>query len=276
MTSEYARQLRRFKRKSSQPHRLETETNLPANLRSDAHTISQLQGIIGNAAVQRWLTDTQIQRDPEIHAGNGTTEELRNELTRLRTEMQSAPANEQAQYQVLINKLVSRIAERGDSTLPDSAIQLVFDGRTLTASGSVSFSYPAVSGTPDARGQFDYSPERQRMENVGPIPEGTYWLDASQVANLWHYFGQAASAWGSHRLTIHPFDSTHTFGRGGFFIHGGAVPGSIGCIDLTSNIGKFVQEVLQHPDAIGTKIMLRVQYPLVGDFPTPSETERHA
>lgn len=51
------------------------------------------------------------------------------------------------------------------------------------------------------------------------------------------------SAWGNFRLTIHPYPSTQTHGRGGFFIHGGSVPGSAGCIDLMVNIDKFVERL---------------------------------
>ena len=38
-------------------------------------------------------------------------------------------------------------------------------------------------------------------------------------------------AWGNYRITIHPFTTTETYGRGGFFIHGGDQLGSAGCID---------------------------------------------
>jgi hypothetical protein len=33
---------------------------------------------------------------------------------------------------------------------------------------------------------------------------------------------------------------TETHGRGGFFIHGGSVAGSAGCIDLTADINRFM------------------------------------
>jgi hypothetical protein len=60
--------------------------------------------------------------------------------------------------------------------------------------------------------------------------------------NKWYKMGSRA-AWGNFRLTIHPYPSTETYGRGGFFIHGGSTPGSAGCIDLSTNIDKFVEKL---------------------------------
>jgi hypothetical protein len=64
------------------------------------------------------------------------------------------------------------------------------------------------------------------------------------------------SAWGHHRVWLHPKDGTTTFGRGGFSIHGGDDPGSAGCIDLTTNMPYFVQKFL----AFGKTLDLEVKY----------------
>ena len=85
--------------------------------------------------------------------------------------------------------------------------------------------------------------------------------------------GDYAAAWGSHRITIHPFDSTHTFGRGGFFIHGGTMPGSAGCIDLTSGMPRFAALISAVPPA--KKVKLRV-HPTLGDFPAPPTDQQPA
>lgn len=213
--------------------------------------------------------------EPTINPGQGTTDELKAELERLKRERAEFIKNHPGaagvggasarlgeweafqKYNTLIAKLESRIAERGNSTLPDCNIELFFDGATLTVTGTAAGSFPAVSGTPDASGNFDYSPGRQRQENAGPIPQGTYWIAPKQMKSLWYYVGGPRAAWGSHRITIHPFDSTVTFGRGGFFIHGGAVPGSIGCIDLTNMIDDFAELVAPFGDC---KIKLKVDY----------------
>lgn len=38
--------------------------------------------------------------------------------------------------------------------------------------------------------------------------------------------------WGLYRVPLHPQRGTNTFGRTGFFLHGGKRPGSAGCVDL--------------------------------------------
>jgi hypothetical protein len=240
--------------------------------------ITALQRDAGNQAVTDLLKKSPKDRFPTIHPGKGTTEELKAELERLQGELDDYLKSPQAsgmgggapdyllvaRYELLIKKLEGRIAERGNSALPDGNVELVFDGTQLTVSGAVGQSFPAVSGTPDSRGDFDYSLARQQLENAGPIPEGEYWIAPAQMKSLWYYpaswvplAGRAKAAWGSHRITIHPFDGTVTFGRGGFFIHGGDSPGSIGCIDLTSEIGDFAD--LVEPFG-GKKIKLTVTY----------------
>jgi hypothetical protein len=126
---------------------------------------------------------------------------------------------------------------------PQSTIRFVFDGRYLKGLGGKSLMmYPAVSGKPEA-GKFVYSRERQRMVGKGPIPEGDYWVQPSQIwDNAWYKHGSTAG-WGNHRLTIHPYPKTQTYGRGGFFIHGGSIAGSAGCIDLTSHIDSFIKDL---------------------------------
>lgn len=173
----------------------------------------------------------------------------------------------------IINQLISvlerRIANRGNSTLADSDIKLRFNGQSLSVRGAVNASFSAVSGVPSREGEFDYSPRRQQMANEGPIPEGTYWLDVSELQNKWYYPSNLRESWGTRRIPIHPFDTTHTFGRGGFFIHGGSQPGSIGCIDLTNQMGDLAEIIAQRSNQ---KIILHVVYPSEpGDFPVPDQ-----
>jgi hypothetical protein len=128
-----------------------------------------------------------------------------------------------------------------------SQISLSFDGSFLRAMGTRSgMLFPAVSGKPNEKGQFDYSTERQKIPYKGPIPEGEYWIQPSQMwENNWlkSIIRTPRSAWGNFRLTIHPYPKTITHGRGGFFIHGGTIPGSAGCIDLTKHIDNFVEQL---------------------------------
>lgn len=141
-------------------------------------------------------------------------------------------------------------SERSTPAVPAcgrSRIALAFDGYHLVATGSkAAIRYPAVSGKPVGHMEFEYSAERQTIPYQGPIPEGAYWVQPSQLwRNNWvkSMIRTPRSAWGNYRLTIHPYPATKTHGRGGFFIHGGSVPGSAGCIDLTAHMDRFVADL---------------------------------
>lgn len=143
-------------------------------------------------------------------------------------------------------------AERYDPTLPYCAgkIELRFDGEKLKLSGilyrSIPFSaeFNAVSGLPDKNKSFDYSVESQKKKDRGPIPEGKYWIRPDEFwENASYKLWAKDSSWGNYRITLHPFKKTETYGRGGFFIHGGSTPGSKGCVDLTGEMDKFFNTV---------------------------------
>jgi len=109
--------------------------------------------------------------------------------------------------------------------------------------------------------RFDYSMSAQQDRNTGAIPEGTYWKQPEELwQNRW-WSPRSRSSWGNYALSIHPFHSTVTFGRGGFFIHGGDQLGSKGCIDLALSMDRFVQDLME---AISFQpkcsILLRVKY----------------
>ncbi|MCC7046674.1 MAG: hypothetical protein IT562_08185 [Alphaproteobacteria bacterium] len=63
----------------------------------------------------------------------------------------------------------------------------------------------------------------------------------SAIPEKWGTWPGGSIAWGGHRVRIKPEAATETYGRTGFSIHGGAVPGSAGCIDLTRSIDPFVK-----------------------------------
>lgn len=132
-------------------------------------------------------------------------------------------------------------SERGKPSVPrcgKSGISLLFNGTSLSLQGAgTPLQYSATSGAP---GRF------------APIPAGEYWI---QPDELWHcnairklsfwLSGTScdSSGWGQFRITIHPFPSTNTGGRGGFFIHGGNHVGSAGCINLGLGVSQFVQDL---------------------------------
>ncbi|MEI6708930.1 MAG: tlde1 domain-containing protein [Methylococcales bacterium] len=135
--------------------------------------------------------------------------------------------------------------ERGEPTGSIcGSTSLLFDGYYLklhagpVSGGIVTQAWHARSGH-KISGMFDYSVERQGIPNNGPIPEGEYWIQPSQLREfLW-----AGDSWGCARITIHPQTATNTYSRGGFFIHGGKVFGSIGCIDLAYGMDSFRNKI---------------------------------
>ena len=159
-------------------------------------------------------------------------------------------------------------AERFKPKVPvcfKSKLSLLFDGNSLILSiadkNIKKISYPAASGKLNEHKKFDYSLSRQKMPFLGPIPEGNYWIKPSELwKNAWYRPG-STSAWGNYRLAIHPYPSTKTYGRGGFFIHGGRIPGSAGCIDLTSYVDQFIGDIRKAlPGSKECYIPLTVKY----------------
>ena len=155
-------------------------------------------------------------------------------------------------------------AERYDPSLAHcSTLALGFDGSQLKLTGGkVDYTNPAVSGKKGTDGAFSYTTERQRTPSGGPIPEGSYWINPAEIWELaWYDFWTDEDGWGKYRVTIHPFTTTVTHGRGGFFIHGGKNPGSAGCIDLTTKISKFVNDLAKEGARRKCQIHLTVKYP---------------
>jgi type VI secretion system (T6SS) effector TldE1-like protein len=132
------------------------------------------------------------------------------------------------------------VPETDQCATQGSPVTLLFDGYylKLLISGKVDAAWHARSGIPKDD-WFYYAKEQQRKADVGPIPEGDYWIRPDQVAPV----GFARDSWGNYRITIHYFPKTETFGRGGFFIHGGKTFGSRGCIDLAQYMDMFINKL---------------------------------
>ena len=125
--------------------------------------------------------------------------------------------------------------------------------------------------------RYNMSPvEWSKVKSEGPIPQGTYVLGPVEERDLnarWRNddnfvklilakqtvlmlpdndvtlgsddFKQITDpsriAWGNFRFALIPQKGTNSFGRGGFFLLGGSLPGSIGCVDLVTGINDFGQ-----------------------------------
>jgi RHS repeat-associated protein len=146
-------------------------------------------------------------------------------------------------------------------TIQGTPTLATFDGATLKLfqqDGSTK-SFTAVSGEVSSAGKTQ--PALQGVKDVGPLPEGEYSLDPSQIQIistkdlLLGLVGRGAwpggkASWGEQRAWLAPAPGTDTKGRSGFSIHGGARPGSAGCIDLCSQAKDFFSSVDRTVDKI--------------------------
>lgn len=175
------------------------------------------------------------------------------------------------QHEFLSNERVIRELAATEQAQDDRHATLHFDGkfllwREVEDCKIVRHSWSAVSG----RAGYQ-TKEYQKTEDKGPIPEGS-WLvkhteyQSAAYRSLWEKVKNSAGggkwpggekSWGLHRIWLHPKQGTNTHGRSGFSIHGGAIPGSAGCIDMTDQIAAFVEMFLDY----GKDIDLEVKYP---------------
>ncbi len=144
---------------------------------------------------------------------------------------------------------------------------LEFDGQNLVwlQNGQPVKYYPAQSGHNDYQ-----SAKYTNVSNEGPIPEGDYllaqgsgqdynnlsWREKNGLYNGIRWF-ELPDGWGKSRIPIQPLPDTNTFGRHSMYVHGGAVPGSAGCIDLTYRNDDFYNDWLKY----NGNLPLKVKYP---------------
>lgn len=130
------------------------------------------------------------------------------------------------------------------------SVSLLFNGKSLRMQGGKRERvYIAVSGIPGpAHLEAERHAQFQDKANSGPIPEGQYWIRLDEIQKNWFGKRRSQTAWGDYWVTIHAYPGTKRHGRGGFFIHGGTEPGSIGCIDLTDKMEQFVKDIREEAD----------------------------
>ena len=147
-----------------------------------------------------------------------------------------------------------------------SGYYAVFDGKkfTLYADNKPVISWDATSGHSGFQ-----SPQYQNRKSMGPIPEGIYVARQEELQHITPVgfiaglipgkYGEwpgSLYSWGNSRVWLEPSKETNTYGRDRFSIHGGWIPGSAGCIDLTSHMNNFVALF----DFIGKDLIVNVQY----------------
>jgi RHS repeat-associated protein len=155
--------------------------------------------------------------------------------------------------------------------LPGADVELNFDLKSLKATdANYSIDMPGLEWKGTSGREGYQSSEFQDVQDKGPIPEGQYKVDPARTQSIsdigsWDRFKGnfgggtwpgLEKSWGEHRTWLTPSNGTNTFGRGGFTIHGGSVPGSAGCIDLTNRNNSFHNWLGNY----GKPLILNVKY----------------
>jgi hypothetical protein len=107
------------------------------------------------------------------------------------------------------------------------------------------------------------NPQCSDERNKGPIPPGEYTINTNDLSNPGFYgelkrmfgripHGEIFHDWGDWRVPIVPDKGNKTI-RNGFFLHGGFLPGSAGCIDIGGGLGnastdKLLFDLLSDPN----------------------------
>lgn len=149
--------------------------------------------------------------------------------------------------------------------ITDPNCTLEFDGHNLiwvSGSGNQLYSWPAISGYTKEepyKDSYRYDPKIYQDKSGGPTPEGKYQIGFPEIKKddvkaflraiksllpgtdtrgyNWNVAGSQGS-WGRIRYMLYP-EGHNAFGRSNMYIHGGSVPGSLGCIDLMMRVQEF-------------------------------------
>jgi len=125
-----------------------------------------------------------------------------------------------------------------------TAIDVDIDGGIITVdpeNGEDPYEIPITSGSEPFFGPDDgwsgcvNNSGCSSIPWTGPVPPGTYTIDPNELTDpntiddmKRNFMGD----WGDWRVPLVPDPETNTFGRDGFFLHGGMFRGSAGCIDV--------------------------------------------
>ena len=196
----------------------------------------------------------------------------------LKVQPLTLPTNNKKQQEKDIAKKIVGTTEVSN---PEAYLQFNGKQLQWVAGGQVIKTWKAISGltlfnTPISNWSqtikgWIISPETfSKDKNAGPTPPGKYIVGPLQtrqgdtesvgiIRALWkiltgdlmntpiegHSFTSNSDyskiAWGNYRASITPQSGTNTYGRDSFYIHGGTIPGSHGCIDLTDEMGDFAK-----------------------------------
>lgn len=121
--------------------------------------------------------------------------------------------------------------------------------------GTKPYNVPITSG----KGSCMNNPACSKRRNKGPVPSGKYNIKTDDLTNpgiLGDIARNTRGDWGDWRAPLSPTGDTDTFGRDGFFMHGGMQKGSAGCVDVGGGIfgddmtDRLLKDLLADPDGV--------------------------
>jgi len=126
---------------------------------------------------------------------------------------------------------------------------LFFNGQTLSVMQGDNSVYSTVANS--GKGEHMNNPNSQKVENLGPIPEGNYffynynWQHQSKLRQVYNIIAGNGD-WGDYNVSLNYISWKEPRPlRWGFYLHGGFWPGSAGCVDAgggISNIYNYVKD----------------------------------
>jgi len=138
-------------------------------------------------------------------------------------------------------------------------IFIVLSG-TLIVDPEIPGKSPYLCQATSGKGENMNDPAAEDLEDKGPIPSGSYFVDMNKLSNP-HWLRDIYNTlrygdWGDWNVPIAPCSGTDTHNRKGFYIHGGAIPGSAGCIDVGGGVfgnektDSLLRDMMNDPDGI--------------------------
>ena len=136
------------------------------------------------------------------------------------------------------------------------AKRMVFDGKRLNVYDQYGNRLYTTNATSGKNGHT--APMYQGEEDTGPIPERQFEIIPEELDNpglvtdfvretgfaaLWHQGELKFTDWGDWRIRLH--EKEDTLGRSGFFLHGGIITGSRGCIEYRGWSDPELEKLIQ-------------------------------
>ncbi|GGU44483.1 hypothetical protein [Lentzea flava] len=237
------------------------------------------------------------EEEPAHEASRGPRPAPDHDLLRLQATAgnQATVAHVQRQSHGAAPRVGTRFRHPAGVRSPHRSITAEFDGQMfrVRAGSTVLMAVEAASGRPvsvrsgDARTcggatseSYKNNPRYVGISDFGPIPEGTFTFRAAEFGlfdqveqlrmigggSFTDPFGQALHGgdWGAGRAPLHPAHVVpaprgcgNTGRRSGFYIHGGSLSGSSGCIDI-GNAG--ITQLLGHLAGYTGTVTVTVHY----------------